>query len=259
MSFNFDGDKYQKASKHQKEWGTEIIAELKLNGNEAILDLGCGDGVLTHHLAQLVPNGKVLGIDASIGMIETAKQKSGQNLSFALMDIITIDFTNEFDIIFSNAALHWVKDHKSLLARCKKALKLNGVIRWSFGGYGNCSNLNETLITAIEMPEYKKLFVGFEWPWYMPDKDEYAELVRCEGFRECEISLDNADRHFANSEELIKWIDQPCIVPFLDYIGKEKTKNEFRYTVITKMLEKTLCNDNTYFETFRRMNLMAVK
>lgn len=61
-TFEFDGEKYKKASKHQKEWGNSLISELSLNGNEQILDLGCGDGSLTEQLAQLVPNGSVLGI-----------------------------------------------------------------------------------------------------------------------------------------------------------------------------------------------------
>jgi trans-aconitate methyltransferase len=253
MSFDFDGDKYQQASKHQKEWGNRIISGLSLNGNEAILDLGCGDGVLTQHLAQLVPNGEVLGIDASIGMIKTAEQKNGSNLSFTLMDITKIDFTNKYDIIFSNAALHWVNDHQSLLVNCKKALKPNGIIRWSFGGFGNCSNLNEVLLIVIDMLEYKNLFIGFKWPWYMPHKEEYTELVKNAGYREFDIILENADRHFPNSDELIKWIDQPCIVPFLDYIEDDKMKSKFRDIVITKMLERTISNGNTYFETFRRL------
>lgn len=64
--FEFDGEKYKNASSHQKEWGTRIISELTFTGAETILDLGCGDGRLTKQLADLVPEGKVLGIDASI-------------------------------------------------------------------------------------------------------------------------------------------------------------------------------------------------
>ncbi len=72
-TFEFDGEKYKAASTHQKEWGNDLISQLSLKGSEAILDLGCGDGVLTGQLALLVPEGTVLGIDSSVGMIETAK------------------------------------------------------------------------------------------------------------------------------------------------------------------------------------------
>ena len=109
-AFEFDGKKYKKASTHQKEWGNTLISELKLKGNERILDLGCGDGVLTEQLSLAVPKGKVLGIDASMGMIETAKGIIKDNIEFQRADINEIDYKNEFDIIFSNAALHWIKE-----------------------------------------------------------------------------------------------------------------------------------------------------
>lgn len=108
-NFEFDGRKYKQASTHQKEWGTRIISELHLAGEETILDLGCGDGVLTKQLADRVPRGKVLGIDASVEMIETAKELEGVNLSFLCLDIVEMAFDSDFDLIFSNAALHGLK------------------------------------------------------------------------------------------------------------------------------------------------------
>ncbi len=68
VSFEFDGQRYRQSSTHQKEWGMRPISELALRGDEAILDVGCGDAVLTARLARLVPRGRVLGIDASTGM-----------------------------------------------------------------------------------------------------------------------------------------------------------------------------------------------
>ena len=103
MPHEFDGDKYQLASSHQKEWGNKIIAEFALKGNEQILDIGCGDGILTEQLATMVPEGYVLGIDASKSMIETAKKLSRNNLSFQIKDINRLDYESRFDLVFSNA------------------------------------------------------------------------------------------------------------------------------------------------------------
>ena len=86
MAHEFDGKKYEQASSHQKEWGSKLIAELELKGNERVLDLGCGDGVLSAHIAELLPDGKVVGIDASQGMIDVALPKAKDNLHFVLMD-----------------------------------------------------------------------------------------------------------------------------------------------------------------------------
>ncbi len=99
-AYEFDGEKYKQASKHQKEWGNNLISQLHLCGAETVLDLGCGDGVLSRQIAQLVPKGKVIGIDASYGMLQTAKKLECNNLSFMQIDINDMDFSNEFDIIF---------------------------------------------------------------------------------------------------------------------------------------------------------------
>lgn len=257
-TFEFDGEKYKKASKHQKEWGNNLIAELSLNGDEEILDLGCGDGGLTEQLAQLVPNGKVLGIDASEGMIVTAQNRIKSNLVFVQQDINTIDFQNMFDVIFSNAALHWVKNHKRLLQNTFRALKENGVLLWDFAGYGNCSNFFEVIREKIQSEKYKKYFSNFEWPWYMPTKDDYEKIVVASGFSKYSITEVNKDRFFLSADEMIKWIDQPSIVPFISIIPEEM-KTEFRDDVIKSMLEKTLQPDGTCFETFRRIHVKASK
>ena len=140
MAYEFDGKKYKEASAHQKEWGAKLIQELPVSGTERILDLGCGDGALTSQLAALVtPHGSVVGIDASHGMIETAKAYQTENLSFDVRDINELNFENEFDIIFSNAALHWIKNHEVLLDKVFRALKRGGILRFNFAGDGNCA------------------------------------------------------------------------------------------------------------------------
>ena len=113
--FEFNGEKYKKASAHQKEWGEKLVAELDLKGDEFILDLGCGDGITTEKLAQLVPDGQVVGIDSSHGMIESAKKLGKGNLKFRILNINDINYKSKFDLIISNATLHWVKDHRKLL------------------------------------------------------------------------------------------------------------------------------------------------
>ena len=256
--FEFDGEKYKQASKHQKEWGNRLISELIFNENAVILDLGCGDGFLTNRLSSLVPKGKVIGIDASQGMIETSKQYKKDNLSFICMDIDDIDFVNEFDIIFSNAALHWVKNHEALLHNILRALKVNGIIRWNFAGDGNCSNFFNIIKTIMNKDEYKNYFIDFEWPWFMPTKEEYKKILTNTGFNKIQIELENADRYFTDSDEMIRWIDQPSLVPFMKYLPS-KVKEHFRNEVVDEMIKATKQSDGRCFETFKRIDVKAVK
>jgi len=259
MKFEFDGEKYKRASEQQKAWGRKLIAELQFRGGEKILDLGCGDGVLTAEMAKFVPDGFVLGIDASESMIETArKDHAGANVRFELLDIDAIDFESEFDLVFSNATLHWVKDHRMLLKNVFKALKNRGAARFQFAGDGNCSNLIRILREVMSAREYESNFIEFDWPWYMPAIDEYQALLDEVAFAEKRVWSENADRYFAGTESMTKWIDQPSLVPFLGYIA-EKDRRRFRDKVVERMIEETLQDDGTYFETFRRINVLARK
>jgi len=259
MTFEFDGEKYKQASTQQKAWGRKLIAELEFKGSENILDLGCGDGLLTAELAKLVPDGFVLGIDASESMIATAKKyNAGANVRFELLDINAIDFESEFDLVFSNATLHWIKDHRKLLSNVFKALKDKGTARFQFAGDGNCSNLIRILREVTSAKNYADYFSEFDWPWYMPAVDEYRTLLDEVAFTEKRVWSENGDKHFESAEAMIRWIDQPSLVPFLGYVA-EKDRRRFRDAVVERMIKQTRQSDGTYFETFRRINVLAKK
>ena len=258
MAFEFDGEKYKSASRHQQQWGMKLISELHLTGSERVLDLGCGDGGLTAQLAELVPRGSVLGIDASEGMIASACQHARANLAFRLRDINEIDFQEEFDIVFSNATLHWVKDHRRLLRNVRAALKPGGLARFNFAADGNCSHLFKVLGEMMGREEFTGHFGNFDWPWYMPAIGEYCKLVSELDFREAKVWGENADRFFPDVETMVRWIDQPSLVPFLKYVT-EPDKQDFRDAVVQRMIAVTRQDDGRCFETFRRVNLSARK
>jgi len=257
-TFDFDGEKYKAASMHQKEWGGKIISELKLHGTEAILDLGCGDGVLTAHLASLVPAGSTLGIDASKGMITTAKKQKMPNLRFKIMDINDINFSEGFDLVFSNATLHWIHDHTALLRNVYDALKPGGMIRFNFAGYGNCVNFEQVARDLMQDPWYERYFSDFTWPWFTPAAQEYESLVNKSRFQEIRVWPENADRFFSSAEDMVRWIDQPSLVPFLKHINAGDS-NLFRDEFVARMIKLTQQEDGRCFETFRRINVFAKK
>jgi trans-aconitate 2-methyltransferase len=258
MAFEFDGKKYAKVSTHQKEWGEKLISELRLQGNERILDLGCGDGRLTAQLAELVPGGYVVGIDASAGMIAEARKHQRPNLTFEVMDINQFGFEQSFDLIFSNATLHWIKDHSRLLKKAFAYLNEGGTLCINFAGKGNCSHYFKVMMDVISRAEYQESFQDFEWPWFMPSLGEYQILVQQIPFRDVRIWEENADRYFPDQTALIGWIDQPSIVPFLAPI-QEENREKFRDEVVREMVMETQCGDGRYFETFRRINVLAQK
>lgn len=256
MCFEFDGKRYGKASSHQKEWGSRIIAELRLKGDERVLDLGCGDGTLTRRLAELVPDGSVMGIDSSRGMIDTARSKEGGNIEFQLMDINHLRLIGKFDLVFSNATLHWIRDHVRLWNNILAVLAENGGVRFSFAGEGNCSAFIAVIREAMSLDAFRGVFADFEWPWYMPSVDEYRGIVAPLPFTSVEVWGENADRIFPDGESMTGWIDQPSIVPFLRHLG-EKERRVFRNYVVKSMLERTRNDGGGFLETFRRIHVLA--
>jgi len=247
----FDGEKYRLASANQKEWGTKLIAELQLTGRERILDLGCGDGALTAQLASRVPQGFVLGIDSAPSMITAASRQARPNLKFELLDMSRLDYEEAFDVVFSNAALHWVKDHRNLLVRVLRALKPGGFARFNFPAEGNCATFNRTVRQVMAESRYSPGFRDFEWPWYMPTLDDHRRLASRCPCRELRVYGEDADRFFPDAETMIRWIDQPCLVPFLPQVAPADHE-AFRAEVIERMIQATRQPDGRCFELFRR-------
>jgi trans-aconitate 2-methyltransferase len=256
--YPFDGTKYEKASQCQREWGTELIEELQLRGDEFILDLGCGSGVLTRALAERVTRGRVVGVDSSRSMLEAARAHKTANMELKLLDMNTMAFDAEFDVVFSNAALHWVLDHEKLLRIIYTALKPGGFLRAQFGAYGNVSNFSEGARDVMKLPAYAPYFKGFRWPWYMPTPEEYEKVLSHTEFRNYRVWSENKDRYFSEERTLISMVEEAGMVPFLAVLP-EDVKQVFSKEVFKRLVAKTKQPDGRCFETFRRINVYAEK
>ena len=262
MAFEFNAQHYITASDHQLLWGQQLVNELQTSRERVHPGPGvAGTGVLTALLALQVPQGSVVGIDASQQMTAAARQRHRHinNLSFRTLDINHLCSENEFDVIFSNAALHWVHHHDQLMQRVRRALKPGGRIRFNFAGAGNCIHLIDTLQQTLATPEFAPLFGRFTWPWTMPTVAETNSVVRSAGFDEVQVWNRRQDTRFPNAQPLISWIDQPCLVPFVTALQDIEQKRLFRKRVIQQMMTLTRQPNGDFLETFQRINVKAHK
>jgi trans-aconitate methyltransferase len=254
----WDGLDYERHSSQQRAWGGDLIAELALRGDERILDLGCGDGTLTARLAGLVPSGSVLGIDAAPEMLEAAQGKCGPNMRVAVCDIRRLDFVGEFDLIFSNATLHWVPDHAAVLARIHRALRPGGILRAQFGADGNVPNFLAGVRRQMAEPPYREALAAFRWPWFFPGLPDYEALLAASPLAEWRAWIEPKAARFPTAEAIVGWIDNPCLIPFVQALPPG-LRQPFRDAVVAGMLARTRQPDGSFQEPFRRMNVWARK
>jgi trans-aconitate methyltransferase len=208
--YNWNATDYEKNSNNQKTWAAELISKLKLRGDERILDIGCGDGKVTAELAKQAPNGFVVGVDNSLEMIRLAQSKykthEFKNISFAQADARNLYYKNEFDIAFSNAALHWVKDHLSVLRDVNRSLHKEGRILFQMGGRRNASEIISTANELMKKSEWKDYFNDFEFPYGFYSPEDYKKWLSETGFKTLRAELLPKDMVHDNPAALAGWI-----------------------------------------------------
>lgn len=159
--------------------GAGVLARLAVQPGERILDLGCGDGSLTVQIAER--GASVVGVDSSASMIAAARARG---LDARLADIRALAFNDEFDAVFSNAALHWVRDADAAVAGVYRALRAGGRFVAEFGGHTNVAAIGTALRAVLA-----RHGVDYEWPWYYPSPLEYRRKLEMHGFDVSDIVL----------------------------------------------------------------------
>ena len=233
--YQWDSRDYELHSGEQQRWARELIEKLGLTGTEELLDIGCGDGKVTAEIAAILSGGRVLGIDNSESMIELATTRyppeDHPNLTFSLLDAVEMDFVPRFDVVFSNAALHWVKDHRPVVESIHACLKPGGRILLQMGGQGNARTIIAVLDEIMQSPRYQRYFEGFEFPYGFHGIDYYKALLEEVGFIDRRVELIDKDMAHDGIEGLKGWIrttwlpytarlDEPDRDPFIDELAR---------------------------------------
>jgi len=179
QAWNAEG--YAKNARFVAELGAPVLSLLAPTSGERILDLGCGDGVLTRRIVE--HGAEVVGVDASPELVRAARELG---VDARLGDGEALEFDGEFDAVFSNAALHWMKRPDAVLHGVHRALKQGGRFVAEFGGAG-CV---QTLRNAIEETLASRSIDPSDcMPWYFPSTEEYASRLVSAGFAVKRIEL----------------------------------------------------------------------
>jgi trans-aconitate 2-methyltransferase len=146
MATRWDAQTYDKSSEPQQAWASEVVARLDGIARDAtVLDVGCGTGRVTEALLALVPQGRVLAMDASADMVALTRQLLGDRVEVWCQDVLDLDLDEAVDAIVSTATLHWVPDHDRLWGQLARALRPGGALEVQFGGEGNIKGVYKVI------------------------------------------------------------------------------------------------------------------
>jgi trans-aconitate methyltransferase len=221
---DWDARDYAAHSAAQQEWARELIAKLRLRGNEAVLDVGCGDGRATALIAERLPKGSVLGVDKSASMIALAKEQfppvAHPNLTFRRMDAMRLDLPRAFDVAFSTAALHWVDDHEVVLRGVHGCLRTGGRLLFQMGGRGNVAKALAVVDEVVSRSRWRGYFDGFATPYHFHSPAVYEAWLPRAGFDAVRIELFPKDMRHASREAFLGWL-RTTWFPYTDRLPAE--------------------------------------
>lgn len=246
LAQRWSAEGYDRHARFVSDHGDEILGWLAPVPGERVLDLGCGDGALTQKIAEA--GAEVVGIDMSEDFVRAA---SAQGLDVRLMDGQALTFEREFDAVFSNAALHWMRDADNVIDGIRRALTPGGRFVAEFGGHGNVA----AIITAMRAAA--KAFGGdssLAGPWFFPTPDSYRKRLERAGFEVRRLALVARPTPLPTGIE--GWL-QTFRPVFFEQFGDERRNEVVAY--VTDLLQPSLCTDEgQWIADYVRLRVAAV-
>ena len=228
-------------------YGANLLELLEPQPGERILDVGCGTGQLTADIAR--SGAQVTGLDNSADMLADAR-KNYPELTFVVADAAGFDFPEPFDAVFSNAALHWVKDAEGAVASIARALRPGGRFVAEFGGKGNIATVQAALRDVLGP------IADEQSPWYYPSIGEYAPILERHGLEVRNASLFDRPTPLQGEDGLDHWL-RMFTQTYLRQFTPERADDIVRQLV--EHLRPALYRDGVWTVDYRRLRVTAVR
>jgi len=208
---DWNATSYDKVADPQTRWGAEVLERLPLEGDETVLDAGCGTGRVTELLLARLPRGRVVALDFSGAMLEQARARLapfGDRVSYVQADLgRPLPLAAPVDAVLSTATFHWVMDHDALFANLSAVLRPGGWLVAQCGGFGNIARL---LRTAVEVrPDFSRQH-NFQ------TAEATAARLDASGFSSIRTWLSDAPTPFDTAAAFEAFLATVCLRTFLD-------------------------------------------
>ncbi|WP_078553108.1 class I SAM-dependent methyltransferase [Bacillus alkalicellulosilyticus] len=253
----FNGEEYDESSQTQQKQGTTLIEKLKVDNYAKILDVGCGNGRTTFELFSKNTTVSIDAFDISDSMVETAlklrheKEIHEDQINFFVMDAMDLDDENKYDLVFSNATLHWMVDSKTMYRKLYHSLKPGGKLAVHQGGYHCYVGLHDMVKKAIEVLDIQMYYQNWTYPVYYPTKVEYETLLLNLGFTQ--VRVESVETDGTEYPTLVENFANAGMLPYLTCLPEESLRKKLRAAYLK------LCQSHTVDLYTHRLYAFAQK
>lgn len=234
------------------EYGTSLVEILNPKKGERILDLGSGSGELTHMIWE--KTNEVIGMDSSLEMVEDARSRYPY-CKFEVGDASDFQFIKPFDVIFSNATLHWVTNYEAAMKCMYRNLVKGGRLVLEFGGKGNIQKISQQLRKSLKARGYVRQ--SNIQLWYFPSIGEYTSQLEKVGFSITSAQWYERPTKLSDTETgIIDWLTMFC-KPFMEDV---KTADvDVIMNEVKEKLKPELYRNGNWFADYKRIRITAFR
>jgi trans-aconitate 2-methyltransferase len=201
----WDGQSYDRISGPMEALGRAVLERLRLDGDETVLDVGCGSGRITQLLIDRLPRGRVIAVDASQSMVDAAQERLPL-ADVRRADVLELALEEPVDAILSTATFHWIADHERLFSRLRAALHPGGQLVAQCGGEGNIDVLRGHAREVLGREPYAEHFVGWQPPWNYAGPQQTERRLLAAGFSGARCWLAPAPQQPEHAREFLSTI-----------------------------------------------------
>ena len=217
-SRDWDAVSYDRVSDPQFAWALEQLERLPLQGDEVVLDAGCGSGRVTAELVSRLPRGRVYGVDVAPSMAAHAQAALGDKATILCQDLVALNLPEPVDAVFSNATFHWIKDHDALFASLRGVMKPRGRLVAQCGGRGNIDRFRRLADEVAAEDPFAPYFADWQGPWNYAAPEETEKRLQGAGFAGVSCWLEPKEVAPADPRAFIQTV---CLVRHLDHLPSQ--------------------------------------
>jgi trans-aconitate 2-methyltransferase len=244
---DWDGPSYDRVAHPMTRWGSNVLDRLPLRGDETVLDAGCGSGRVTEQLAERLPDGHVIALDASASMVEAARDRLarfGDRVAYAVADLgheLPLE-AESVDAILSTATFHWVADHDALFANLARVVRPGGRLVAQCGGAGNIGRVLSAL------PEQAD---GWPGPWTFATPEATRTRLEAAGFTDIETWLNDELETFEPGAPFREYLRTVVLGAHLERMVTDAERDAFVDDVTARLPDATI--------DYVRLNILATR